>query len=259
MTELLESQQSYERHLRQDPQGRFVAHYGHYTLASVFQPIVGRDRQILAYEGLLRVVDTQGRPVAPDTLFHRVAASEEEFVHQANLDRLSRVIHLRNFAATGLVLKLHLNVLPATAAATIGAQVRQELMRKRVEALGLIARNIIFEVTEDHLVDEQSLATSVAQMRANGFDFSIDDFGSEGSSPARVRLIRPSIVKLDRTLLLQYEQGRHAPLLDALALAVEVAAVTVIEGVEDEVQFQMMREAGVDQFQGYHLGRPAAF
>lgn len=46
------------------------------------------------------------------------------------------------------------------------------------------------------------LQMATEKLVANGFQIAIDDFGCKASTPERVAMLRPNIIKLDRQLLL---------------------------------------------------------
>lgn len=81
-------------------------------------------------------------------------------------------------------------------------------------------------------------------------------YGINASTIERVKCVRPDIIKMDRSLLLKYEDGDFSALIEALALAKELSSKTVIEGIETEHQLNLMKKLGFDMYQGYLLAMP---
>ncbi|WP_250210567.1 EAL domain-containing protein, partial [Vibrio campbellii] len=94
------------------------------------------------------------------------------------------------------------------------------------------------------------------ELSDNGYMLAIDDYGVDASTVQRVKCVRPNIIKIDRSLLLRYESGDFACLMEALSLAKDIRSKTVIEGIETEHQLNLMKKLGFDMYQGYLLAMP---
>ena len=105
----LDSQQAFEQHLQRDTAQRYVAQFAGCWLQSCFQPIFYRSGGVFGHEALLRVHDAAGDSVRPDRFFASLP-----LLQQIDADRLARVIHIRNFAASAEPGCLTLNLLPLT-------------------------------------------------------------------------------------------------------------------------------------------------
>jgi EAL domain-containing protein (putative c-di-GMP-specific phosphodiesterase class I) len=97
------------------------------------------------------------------------------------------------------------------------------------------------------------------QLVEAGAQIAIDDFGSGYSSLTRLRELPVSVLKLDRTFLVDVPDRREATAVVTavieLAAALDMAAVA--EGVETEAQRAFLVERGCPLAQGFLLGRPA--
>lgn len=62
----------------------------------------------------------------------------------------------------------------------------------------------MMELVEIESGDEGMLQMATEKLVANGFQIAIDDFGCKASTPERVAMLRPNIIKLDRQLLLDF-------------------------------------------------------
>jgi EAL domain-containing protein (putative c-di-GMP-specific phosphodiesterase class I) len=117
---------------------------------------------------------------------------------------------------------------------------------------------LAIEITESaavaHLDDARQ---RIQELRALGLEVALDDFGAGISSLNILRSLPLQGVKLDRLLI------DPLPAPDALAvvravcqLASALGMTVVAEGVETAAQADAARQAGCDELQGYHFGRP---
>lgn len=117
------------------------------------------------------------------------------------------------------------------------------------------------EVTETLVMEE--MQEKVAEKTLNelhklGIRLSIDDFGSGYSSLGVVEKIPASVIKLDRSFLLnQEDRSRQVTIMKSIVdLANDLDAEIVCEGVETEADVELMREIGAYVAQGYRYAKP---
>ncbi len=117
------------------------------------------------------------------------------------------------------------------------------------------------EITETLVVEEmqqQKVKENVAILRANGVRLSIDDFGSGYSSLGVFEQIPASVIKLDRSFLLNNEnRTRQVQIMKNIVnLAKNLEAQVVCEGVETQNDTELMMEIGAYVAQGYRYCKP---
>jgi len=128
-----------------------------------------------------------------------------------------------------------------------------------VDSHHLDHRLIVVEITESAVVQEEELMRkTVAGLRENGFQFSIDDFGSGLSSLSLVADTSPDEIKIDRSLLKQNcENERERVILESIFLfANRLNIRTVAEGVETKEQFGFLRTCNCHLIQGFYFAHP---
>jgi hypothetical protein len=96
--------------------------------------------------------------------------------------------------------------------------------------------------------------------RKQGFLFAMDDLGAGFSNLARIGILKPEILKLDRSLVTGIEKDFHKQEIfkSLVGLGRRVGSLILAEGVETEAEVSTCVDLGVDLLQGYHFGRPAA-
>ena len=112
------------------------------------------------------------------------------------------------------------------------------------------ARRLIVELTETRPADPALACMARARIAATGAAFALDDYGAGHADAVAARALRPDVLKLDAGL-----PGSRLP--EALALAAELDAMTVAEGVTSPAQAAALARAGVDAVQGRWSGGPA--
>ena len=117
------------------------------------------------------------------------------------------------------------------------------------------------EITETLVVEDvqqQNVKEIVDILREKGVRLSIDDFGSGYSSLGVFEQIPASVIKLDRSFLLNNEnRTRQVQIMKNIVnLARDLNAQVVCEGVETEADTELMMEIGAYVAQGYRYCKP---
>lgn len=117
------------------------------------------------------------------------------------------------------------------------------------------------EITETIVVEElqqQIVKQTLDVLRERGVRLSIDDFGSGYSSLGVFEQIPASVIKLDRSFLLnQKDRSRQVKIMKGIVnLAQELDAQIVCEGVETDRDVELMQEVGAYVAQGYRYAKP---
>ena len=136
-----------------------------------------------------------------------------------------------------------------------------DLLRRTLAATGLPPQAVHLEMTESVLLDGVLGGEEVLRaLRATGVELVVDDFGTGYSSLSYLARLPVSTLKLDRSFVegLRTADGpEHAIVAAVATLARTLHLTSVAEGVEDEVQLEGVRAAGVSLGQGYLWARPA--
>ncbi|MFA0440296.1 hypothetical protein BCU70_19220 [Vibrio sp. 10N.286.49.C2] len=253
---LLKDKHQFTQCIKIDDSGCYIAMYKNYVMKSVFQPIFCSSGRIIGLEALVRLFDNHGHAIPPNLFFQNENIPLSD---QLNVDRLSRVIHIRNFSMSSYRERLlFLNFLPISSERLAAEGLHSSLLMSRLKALQIDCKRVVVELVELTSFSPKTLASAARHLSDASFLIAIDDFGCKESNPERVASIRPNILKFDRQLLVDYIDGDTVNLMRGIALAKASGAKTVIEGVETEEQLKIMKTLGFDFYQGYHLAMPMA-
>ena len=141
----------------------------------------------------------------------------------------------------------------------------QAASHKFIDSLKVFADNqvptssVSLEITEHWFGVDRSCALENIQLaRQLGFSIIVDDFGAAGIHLSNLAAIRPSVVKLDISLLKNAElNALHRKLLiSTVRMLHEIGTKVVAEGVETAELFKIARHAQVDYVQGYLFDKP---
>lgn len=128
-----------------------------------------------------------------------------------------------------------------------------------IKASNVDPKRIVFELTENAMIqDTQRVADILKLFRRHGIRIALDDFGSGFSSLNHLAQMPIDIVKIDRTFVdgLTIKRKKQAMLRGIVRLCHDMSLLTVLEGVETELQAHSIRDASVDFVQGYLFSRP---
>lgn len=117
------------------------------------------------------------------------------------------------------------------------------------------------EITETLVVEElqqQMIKQTINELVEKGVHLSIDDFGAGYSSLGVFEQIPASVVKLDRSFLLNHEDhDRQVHIMKSIVkLTNDLDAQVVCEGVENAEHVYLMKEIEAYIAQGYFYARP---
>ena len=134
-----------------------------------------------------------------------------------------------------------------------------EFLTGLVEQNGLEPGEYLLEVTESAYTDNsRQIVDVVKRLREKGFKVEMDDFGSGYSSLNMLTTLPIDALKLDmvfvRNLTANSKEMRMVELVLDIAKFLDVPVIA--EGVENEEQYHLLKEAGCDVIQGYYFSRP---
>ncbi|MGI6069725.1 MAG: EAL domain-containing protein [Blautia sp.] len=123
----------------------------------------------------------------------------------------------------------------------------------------LDAGHVTMELTESYLgqADEVVLDT-INGMRSMGIRVAMDDFGIGYSSLTSLKKLPVDIVKIDRSFAKEVTTDLfNLAMIRAITeLCHDVGRTVCLEGIEQEEQYQKVKNMGIEMIQGYYFGRP---
>lgn len=132
-------------------------------------------------------------------------------------------------------------------------------LTKAIKDADLQPWDLILEITESRPMRRiEIVLDNLTRLRLKGFKLAVDDFGTGHASLAQVRDIPFDQFKLDRSFVHGVGRDRRIRVMfeSALGLAKELGLEITAEGVEDEDDWQFLRQQDCHKAQGYFIARP---
>ena len=243
---------------RRDLQAALDSAVAESAFTLVYQPIVELSTGMVAgFEALLRWPHADWGMVQPDQF---IALAEETghivplgawVLHQATADLARWLQH-----APGQP-QVYVSVNVAARQLRDPGFVRG--VRRRLTESGLAPSSVVLELTESGLLrPDQRLRADLDALQGMGVRLAIDDFGTGYSSLSYLRELPIDLLKIDKSFVdgIAVSTQRLA-LVEVIVRIAKTLELTVIaEGIESEVQRDMLVSMGCRYGQGYLLAAP---
>ena len=118
---------------------------------------------------------------------------------------------------------------------------------------------LTLEITEEMIIEGVDMVNhKLEPLKKRGIKISLDDFGTGFSSLNYLAKLQVDELKLDKALIDQLMQNEKSRILikTIIGLAKQYDLKLVAEGVEEEQQYEKLKEMECHLIQGYYCGRP---
>lgn len=224
-------------------------------LALAYQPIVALPgRQVVGFEALLRWPASGGVEVPPCEFVP--IAEETRLITAIGRWVLDRAVAVAAETARSRSprLRMAVNVSPRQLESS-------EILTQIEEALcthGLDGSDLAIEITESKLIDNPRAIAILRSVRRLGCRVGLDDFGTGYSCLASLESLPLDFIKLDRSFTCHLGRNPRSDRLvhATVTMAHDLGLESVAEGIETELQYDHVVQAGCTHAQGYLFGRP---
>lgn len=226
-----------------------------------YQPIYNpRNKEIIGFEGLLRLLDEENKLVPPykfipeieknDMLFDISLWILKKAIEDYNKIKNYKCVSNKNFYIS---LNISLNEIE-----------NDNFIKQAIEILSksnLEKNNICLEVIERFKINNTNKANkNIKLLRENGFKIAIDDFGVEYSNLDILEKLHIDTIKIDKNFVDGI--GKDIIKNEIVLFISKIAKITnksvVLEGVEEEHQDTIIKKIENDSIyvQGYYYNKP---
>lgn len=249
-------EQTVERRVNMERELRNAWERGELSLS--YQPILRmQDRRVVGAEALLRWQHPEYGLVAPSVFI--AVAEEAGLIEQIGPHVLkqacSDAMQWRSIGSHhhGLFVSVNLSA----------RQLRDAWLPEQVSQIlaetGLSPECLHLELTETMVLDDAIDSAGLMQrLRDAGTKLWLDDFGTGFSGLSHLRRLPVDGVKIDRTFVsdILHDADDRALTRAIIGMAQSLGIVVVAEGIEEQGQYDLLRETGCELGQGYLLGKP---
>jgi EAL domain-containing protein (putative c-di-GMP-specific phosphodiesterase class I) len=221
----------------------------------MYQPIIWLDGdEHEAYEALLRW-DHQTYGGVPPPMIIELAQRSGVLSHVSELVLTVTCAQIAAWKAEGRRANVGVNIAAADLLNPEFARRATEIVRNA----GIHPSQITFELTEETAIgDLQQAETVMRTLRQHGFLLAIDDFGTGYASLTYLERLPVDMIKLDRLFVAKLTgDSRCDAILKAIVPLAHALEFRVIgEGVETQLQLDLLTDLGCDAIQGFLVGEP---
>ncbi|QDA36188.1 EAL domain-containing protein (plasmid) [Paracoccus liaowanqingii] len=219
-------------------------------LKLVYQPFYDEKGDVIGAEALCRWDHPIHGALSPE-IFIKIA-EDHGLIDKLGQWVLDEACH---FAARANLVKVAVNVSPLQLKdPDFFAKVHRAL-----ESSGLAPTSLELELTEKIVLEQSSaIKNTLVRLRSIGIRIALDDFATGNSSLQYLRDHRVDCVKIDRTFVARLGQDHENDhLVRAIFGMARAMGISVtVEGVETEMQRNLLASMGCKTFQGFLLSGP---
>ena len=221
-----------------------------------FQPIVSiRSKKLYAFEALTRCT-FKGKVIPPYELF-KMAIDANLNLELDVLTRNKSIEKFKKYYLENNELLLFLNFEPSLIN-NFHPQEQNYCFTEAIDKVEIPYKNFILEIKEDEISNTKALKEFCAYYKELGFAIALDDFGTGNSTFDRINVIKPDLIKIDKSLF-QDTKNNHInrEIVKSIARMGHNLGIRILaEGVEDEDAICLALKSNVNLFQGYYFSRP---
>ena len=121
-----------------------------------------------------------------------------------------------------------------------------------LQEIGLPGKNMAVEIFEGLMLDDEpNFINKLCMLREAGIQVAIDDFGTDYSSLAQHKEFNVEYLKINQPVILDFANDPNdLALSEAIVMAHKLGIKVIAEGVETEMQRELLVAAGCDYAQG---------
>ena len=222
-----------------------------YNVIPFFQPITDMNGKFIKHEALVRILEyNNGKKsiLYPDS-----------FLEISKQNGLYGEIAVRTIRQSLLLFvnrneKISINLYPSD----LFNQDIIDTIVECIEKFDLPNRVVIEILEQENLGDINKVSEAIEKLREIGVLIAIDDFGSGYSNYSHILRLKPDYLKIDASLIRDILTNEESKILvkSIVKFAKDLGITTVAEYVESKEIFELLKEYGVDEFQGYYFSQP---
>ncbi|MBP5198838.1 MAG: EAL domain-containing protein, partial [Lachnospiraceae bacterium] len=134
-----------------------------------------------------------------------------------------------------------------------------DIVERTLKDTGLNPANLTLEVTESLAInDMERMKVILAKIKALGVKIALDDFGTGYSSLNHIREIPFDVIKVDQSFVKDLAEDSYSQSFVKIIaeLAKTIGVHICVEGIENEKQFDVLKNMNVKFIQGFLFDRP---
>jgi len=212
-----------------------------------YQPIVDKDRNIIKYESLMRLIN-KDEVVSP--FFFLDISKKAKFYSVMMKMIIEQTFKVIKEYKKDITINLSIQDI-------YNKQMVNYIKTQLIELQ--IAQNVIFEITESESInDYDKVHQFIIEVKKLGCRIAIDDFGSGYSNFSYILKLQPDYLKIDGSLIKDIHTNKNSLVITKTIaeFAQRLNIKTIAEYVHNEEVFEILKELNIDSFQGFYFSEP---
>ena len=218
-------------------------------IVPLFQPIVDKNKNIVKYEALMRLKD-KDKLIPP--FFLDIALKNNQYYD------LSKIMFIKTVE---FINKMQTLVSFNISYLDLVDDEMFEFLKQKISKMEF-PELLTFEILEtEEVVEYEKINERLLYFKNLGIKLAIDDFGSGYSNYKYILELNVDFLKIDGSLIKNILEDKNSFYVveSIVNFAKKMNIKTVAEFVENEKVFNLLKEIGVDYFQGYYFSKPIMF
>ncbi|MFT5594438.1 MAG: diguanylate cyclase (GGDEF)-like protein/PAS domain S-box-containing protein [Oceanicoccus sp.] len=219
-----------------------------------YQPQVDiHTNEILGCEALIRWFHPELGAISPAEFIP--IAEETGFIHTLGDWILEQsLLQLKEWLLYNPKFVMSVNVSALQVTEDFPKKVKQLLTKYDIDGA-----SIELEITETLLMENiDFILPLLNEIKESGVGFAIDDFGTGYSSLSYLRYLPIKKLKIDRAFIMNIENNNDDKNMvkAIIAMSKSMNLIVLAEGIENQVQLNLLRELLCERYQGYFFNKP---
>ncbi len=210
--------------------------------------------RVVGAEALARIQLPTGEVLYPASFI--AVAEQSGLIDDLTLQVVDWVLRdMKTWIAADCNIRLAFNV----SATSIRNTVFTDRLLAKIDDAGVVKNLLTCELTETNVLEESAeVLESLTRIAINRIGISVDDFGTGFATIERLRDFAYSELKIDRSFAAfgNEDDFADASVRASILLGRNLGMRIVAEGIETRQQWDYIVKAGVDEVQGFLLGKP---
>jgi len=217
-------------------------------IKAFYQPIVDKNKNIIKYEALVRMIDEDGSVISP--FFFLGVAKKTRYYLDITKIMLNNVIE--KIKSENIAISLNLSLEDIN-----DIEMRNYVIEK-IKTLKNKSLLTIEIVETENVRNSEEVFEFLQEVKKLGVEIYIDDFGSGYANFDYLLTLNPDGIKIDGSLIknILENENNQKIVKTIVSFAKEAYIKTIAEFVENEEIFEYLKNLDIDYFQGYYFSPP---
>lgn len=221
-----------------------------------FQPVIdAKTQKLMKLEALSRWKHLHVGFIRPDVFITIIEGTQyiQDLSYWLIRQCVLQLVELRECGFSDIIISMNIS------AAQISDTSSIEFIKNECDKYQVQYSLIELEITETSLISNFKAAKCwILEAQRVGFKVSIDDFGTGYSSLSYLTLFPFNTVKIDRSLIKNIPEDLNQQKIakSIIRMLIDLEVDVVVEGIENEIQFNIIKGLGANMIQGYYFSKP---